>query len=223
METAAQPNALIIDENSLKQGNKKSWFSVGLLVKFFVLILVLGIGYELYAGVKYLNSPGGLSSNKNSVESKKVNSQDILPAGDSTQIALLADKNTYQAGDKISVDLKLATFGRSISNAVIVIKYDPKVLDTDGSNFFTKTGVFSANPLVTKNALKGEIRISAGTGSPTSGYTGVGVMGRLRLIAKKSGSTQVSIDKSVNASRTTDFSDNKNILGEVINLDLTIK
>lgn len=220
META-EPNALILDENSLKQENKKSWFSMGLLVKALVLVLVLGISYELYSGIKYLNAPLGL--NNKSMETGKVNGQDIVPAGDSTQISLLADQSTYKVGDKVNIDVKLATFGRAISNAVVLIKYDPKILDTDGESFFTKAGVFSANPLVTNNALKGEIRISAGTGSPTSGYTGVGVMGQLRLIVKNSGSTQITIDKSVNGSSTSDFSDNKNILGEVTNLNLTIK
>lgn len=210
-----QANALVIDEKALKQGSKKGWLNIKVIIRLIFLLAIGVVAFELYLGVKSLNQP-----NLPVVKEKPATFKNVEPVGSKVSIALLSSNNQIKVGETINVDLKLTTFGKSIKDITAVIKYDPKMMDISGGDFFTRGEVYTVNPLVTKNALKGTIRISGQTGSPSSGFAGVGLIGNLKFIAKKIGNTQLSIDPSAQVS---DYLDGTNLLGDTYNLELSIK
>ncbi len=214
MEPSNQANTLILDESALKQSKKPNWFSIGKIIKLFFILILAGVAVELFLGVKSLNEPSLIIKKQPNVF------KNAAPIGQNATLVLLSEKNEVKVGEQISVNLKISTFGRTVKDVLAVIKYDPKQIDVSSDNFFTKGDGYSINPLVTKNSLTGTIRITGQTGSPTSGFTGVGSLGLLKFTAKKAGGTQISINQGAQIS---DYFDSKNILGKTYSLDLNIK
>lgn len=209
------PNTLIVDENALKSSQKKNWFSVGMVVKVIIVLIIIGLSVELYLGYKSLNEPSLVV--KDQQESVIKNAE---PVGGSAILSLVSQEGEVKTGDIISAALRVSTFGKTIKDVVAVIKYDPKIVEIPEEGFFTKGDGYSVNPLVTNSSLNGTIRISGQSGSPTTGFTGVGTLGILKFKAKKPGTTQISIGEG---SQILDYFEGKNILGKTYNLDLDIK
>lgn len=205
----------VVNETNLKESSKTPWLTKGLILKVVILLVLIVVGFETYLGIQYLNG------NSNSFLTLPGFQDKPQEAADTTKMFLISDKNQLKIGEKVNVEVRLATLGRTIKSSIVVIKYDPNVLQIDRDTFFTKGDVFSANPLIT-NPL-GLIRLSAATGSPVSGYTGVGTMGILQFSAKKSGSTEISIELGPNNSNTISLSGDENILGGVSNLKINIE
>lgn len=214
----SEPETLIIDENALQGGKKRRQFPVKLFVKGTFVVTIIFIVFEVYVGIKSFSVNTEPTKNP-----KQAVFQNAQPIGKGATLALLS-ASEVKVGEKLQVDIKIATFGRSVKNITMVIKYDPLMVDVSSNNFFVNGKVFSVNPVISRNDLTGVVTITGQTGSPQAGYSGVGMLGKMQFNTKKIGNTKVSIDdKSENGSKIIDYFDGKNILGEVYNVDLNIK
>lgn len=210
----SQPEALILDEKALGQGDKKKWLTVANIIRLILLLIIAVIPLEVYFGYQYLKSE------QVSIIEKSSEVKITQPVGESVEIFLIPQKEDIKVGDQLNINLKLATFGRSVSNVTSVIKYDPKLIDLVSEDPFTKGEVYTVNPLITKNALAGTIRISGQVGTPADGYTGVGIMGILRFKVKKAGNINISLAPE---SQAIDYLTGKNILGKTSSVSLAIQ
>lgn len=217
-------NTLIVDPNTLQQNNKpvgswKKW-----VLPLIYLLLVLVVVYEVYVGVTSLSDSTQSKQSSDAQSGTEVSSGVVAPVGDAI-LALIVDKTNFKVGEKIPVVVQVSTTGKIISRADVVIKYDPKILSI-GQNSFTNGLLFSANPLVTNNALKGMMKISGDLGSPLNGFNGIGNLGTVTFTAKAVGSVLLTVDYTKDLqtdSNVIDFLSKEDILGQVYNVEVEIK
>lgn len=217
-------NTLIVDQQTLQNSAKKpgSWkrFILPAIYVFLIIVVV----YEVYAGVTSLSD--STSSQKNLITNSDVPVSDIAPqpTGDAV-LALVLDKAQYKLGDKIPVVVQVSTTGKIITRVEAVIKYEPKYLSLEGDDLFVESTLFTNKPLVTKDDKKGFIRISGDTGSPMTGFNGVGNLGTINFTARDAGITPLSVDYVKNGgkdSNVVELSTNKDILGKVYNIVIEV-
>lgn len=213
-------NALVVNENALKEAAKQPGKWKKLILPLIFLILIGVVIYEVIVGIQSLSFP-------NSSQNEGLSSQDMpltspLPIGDAV-LALISDKSEYQVGEKIPVVVQLSTSGNLVGNVSVVIKYDPKLVSLEGDNFFTNGNVYQINPLITKDAAKGILRISADAGSPLNGFSGVGNVGVVNFTAQSAGNSNFNLENSSGNSQVINQLSKKNILGSVVNLSVQVK
>lgn len=190
----------------------KSWFGP----KAIFLVLGIVILVELFIGVRSIvKSPrkAGIS----------VSSQ--LAPVTVAKIALVSDKSNYQKGETIPLSVRLFTGGHSIIATDAVIKYDPNVFEATGSGFFEQGDIFDDYPGFEVDSKLGIVRVSGILLNVDEGFNGTGEIATLNFKAKKDGSTKLSVDYTPSStidSNIIEGNTTKDILGEVMNLDLTI-
>lgn len=215
-----QINATVINEqvlNTLKpSGGKRKIF----LALFILAIVILIIISSYYAYNKYNKSTGTSQLINSSSSSSEVA---ILPLGDA-ELSLLSISNKYSPGDKVPINIELSTTGRIISRVEISIKYDPAILTIDEKPF-TNSTIFSKEPVVARGLNKDLIRITGDLGTVDKGYSGVGILGTLNLIAKKEGVAILSIESPTSTTKGSvalNLLDKKNILGKIYGIEITV-
>lgn len=142
------------------------------------------------------------------------------------RIVLIADKKDYKAGENIVVSVRLSTGGQPTDGTDLVLRFDPKVLETSNAAV-TQGRIYSEYPMKSVDSIEGLIRIS-GISSirKKSGFNGVGIFATINFKAVGSGKTTLRIDFTPDLTSDSNVLGTKNakdILEEVFNLDLEIK
>ncbi len=190
------------------------------LPKILLGVFGLVIAYELFLAVKTFTAPVATPAK-------------VLPLS-GAKISLLSEKKDltgkylqstiYKVGDGILVNVRLDTGGHTTDAVDAVIKYDANLLEATGSGI-VKGASFDDYPLARVDNQKGEVRISAITGSEQNGFNGASILATLLLRAKASGEAKLNIvfekgatdDSNVIEVKSTD-----DILEVVNDLSLTI-
>lgn len=180
-----------------------------LLPKILTALLGIIIIVELYLGFKAFSSQNIVSGNK-------------LQSLTSGEIAMVADKSSYNVGDRVDVIVRISTGGHNIVGSDLDISYDPKSLEATSSAFF-KGRVFDQYPVI--SFTPGNIKVSGIISTPNKGFTGVGVFGGIVFTAKAAGKTNVTLNftpGSTTRSTITESITARNILGQIKNVSINI-
>ncbi len=176
---------------------------------FLVLVLSLAVG------VITVNSNKNLSSNQNlSTEAAAENATlSLSPAGGDY---IFDGKTSYPVG------IILNSAGRSIDGADIIITFDPKKVQVEGSAV-TVSNDFEQYPVNKIDNAAGKIRLSALT---FSAKAVTGIMGTFRFRPLGAGAVNFSFDFKPGATTDTNVADHasaKDILGSVTNASYSFK
>lgn len=110
------------------------------------------------------------------------------------KIILDSSKTSFEIGEEVVVDVRIATGGHTTDGVDLVLQFDNKILEATGSGVFVPGKIYTEYPPLIVSRDKGEIRVSGLTGSEADSFIGVGVFGQVKLKAIANGSTKISID-----------------------------
>lgn len=188
----------------------KKWYQTWRIIYLILGIVVI---VELIWGFKTLVAP----LSKSQVQKL----QSITGA----KILLISPTTNFKVGDRIPVEINVFTGGHNASGVDLVLHYDPKFLGITPANF-NRGNIYNDYPLVDVDDKNGVIRISGIASTSKSGFNGAGDLGVMNFTAKVTGKTAVTVDfkKGVTTdSNVVDAQTNEDILGQVTNLNITIK
>lgn len=183
------------------------------LAKAVLILLLAVIAFEIAWAVKTINSP---------VVPAKTDSILEISGG---KIALVPQRMEYEIGETVPVKIRVATGGKVVDSADVVLRFDPEVLQATGPADFIKGDMFGEYPLIGVDQ-KGIIKIGALTPPGGKSFAGVGKLGVVNFTAKKAGQTTVSVEFSQGLSSDSNIivsGATEDILTEVFNLNLEIK
>lgn len=140
-------------------------------------------------------------------------------------ILLSASQTSIKVNETVPVSVTLDTGGHEISGTDVIIRYDPKIIETTSEGLI-KGKIFNEYPVASVDNKKGEIVISAFT-NIGKGFEGTGQLVSFNLKAKTAGKAILSIDfgnlPSTTDSNLMEASTSKDILESVNNLELNIQ
>lgn len=177
-------------------------------------ILGLIILIELILGIKTLFSPLPKSSQTPKLYLNK-----------GAKITLLSTKSNFKVGEKIPISIQVSTGGYATSGTDLIFHFDPKILEASPTAFI-RGKIYSDYPQSNIDSKVGVVRISGVVSSVKQTFNGNGELGVINFKAKAAGITTLKIDfiKSLtNDSNVFSVSDNKDVLGEVSNLEITVQ
>ncbi len=206
-----EPITAVTNEQVLQNLNppngKKKWF-----MALFVITLILVAGFGGFYLVQKFSPLIPVSEEI----ATSATPAPVLPIGDA-ELSFLSTNNKAVIGSKIPVNVQLTTNGRIISRAEINIKYDQKALDLDTTPF-TNGKIFLKDPVISKDSVKGLVRITGDLGEIDKGFSGIGVLGTMNFVAK---SESVNI-LSAKGSSLVNLLTKQNILGKLYGLEIII-
>jgi hypothetical protein len=135
-----------------------------------------------------------------------------------------ADKNSYKVGETIPVKVRVITNGRATDSTDLILKYDPKVLETTASAIM-EGKIYKQNAIKDVDSKAGEVRISAITPPNTEGFVGIGELATINFKAIAQGNTKLAIDFTKGSTTDSNIVETGiaiDILDEIYNLDLAI-
>lgn len=151
--------------------------------------------------------------------------QPIQPA----KVTLKTSPAGSALGQPVDIEIWVDTGGYPTQSADIVLKYDPlafEPLATSSATYFKKGKIYPDISFVDLNTQEGLFEVSGIVGPGGEGFNGIGMMGALRLKAKKAGTTQVTMEFDKNSTRVSNVlqsGSGENILTAAQPLQLTIK
>lgn len=189
----------------------RKWFQ-GWRVIYPILGIIILI--ELVFGIKTLLAPLPKSSQAPQLYLNK-----------GARITLLSTKPDFKVGEKIPISIQVSTGGYATSGTDLVFHFDPKVLEASPTSFI-RGKIYSDYPQINIDSRAGVVRISGVVSSAKQTFNGNGTLGVINFKAKAAGATTLKIDFNkglTNDSNVFSMSSNKDILGEVNNLKITVQ
>lgn len=168
-------------QNLNPSGGHKKW-----LISIFAFLLVVILSIGGYFAYNLLFAPVGETVSQTAQD---ITPLPVVPVSDA-EARFLSRTTTYKVGAKVPVDVQVKTNGRFIGKIELSIKFDPKKLSVD-QNVFTKTAIFTSDPLVTVDKNKGTVRVIGTLGSASEGYNGIGLIGAVNFVATADGGTAI--------------------------------
>lgn len=194
---------------------------------FIVLVVVLileslwAVSY-IQSAKKTINIPLITDTLKNQLPKEKIASMSLEPSTIETKV------NT-----EFSVKINIDTNKREVNGIDALISYDPAFLTVSDSNNQTagvqaeNGDLFSSLIINSVDPLKGKINLTASRLSKAvNPVSGTGTLAALTFIAKKTGSTLLTIvfdPEKTNTSNIVEANTSKNILTTVTNAKIEIK
>lgn len=143
--------------------------------------------------------------------------------GEKVSLILSSDKESYQVGENVSVDIYLNTQEKKTVAADVILTYDPAILNLKyiGSEFIDKTGSVFDQFFSIADQKKGKISLSALL-DPEKNFKGRGKIVSLEFEVKGKDQTEIKIVFEPGISTDSNVSyEGKDLLEEVANLNLS--
>lgn len=188
---------------------KESFFKA----KYLLYVLVAVVVIEILWAAKTLLSP---------IPVKKAAEVPVIT--DAT-LSLISSKKDFKQGEILLVNINLQTGGHKTIGTDIVLKYNPKVLETSQTAFIRGT-VYPDYPLIKVDNEKGLINISGVVTSKDGSFEGTGLFGQVAFKAKSVGLATVQLEFIKDASNDSNVIETgtpKDILGKVNNLEVNVR
>lgn len=138
---------------------------------------------------------------------------------------LVADKESYKAGDQVVINVKLFTGGYTTDSTDLVVKYDPAFLTPVDGGFAIAGDIYSEYPALQVDKEQGQIGISGITVPGKTSFNGVGIFAKLYFTALKDGQSKVSVDFEKGATADSNVvlsGSTQDLLGIADNADILI-
>lgn len=141
------------------------------------------------------------------------------------KIALLAGQKVFDAGSMVPVTVRIFTGGNPIDGVDLLLRYDPTILEATATGI-VNGDIFPEYPMGEIGPANGTIKVSGISGVSQREFNGLGIFATINFKAKRAGKTAVSVDfkpGSTTDSNMIETGSARDILEEVVNLDLTIQ
>lgn len=195
--------------------NKIKAFVQKNLTKIIFGLLGLVVVIELVLGARALLSPS-----KPRID--RVNA--LIASMTDPKLVLSSNLETVGVGQNIDVAVRVVTGGKSTDSTDLVLKFDPNFLEASSSSI--KLGqIYSEFPVADVDPKSSLVAISGITLPGRQGFSGIGTLATITFKAKQAGKTSLTIDYQKDATADSNVVESgtaKDILGEVVNLEITI-
>ena len=149
----------------------------------------------------------------------------VAPITDGS-IALTAVKNEYTVGETVPVTVRIDTGGHGTQGSDVLIKYDPRILEANGTSVMVKGEVYKDYPVLIADPKTLMITISGISSLEGDKFKGNGIFATVNFKAKAMGSTALTVQFTKDSSTDSNMVDaesGNDSVGSVSNLDITVK
>lgn len=155
--------------------------------------------------------------------------QPVLPP----QIASMSDpkivirpsRTDVSIGETVEVKVLVVTGGNSTDSTDLILHYDPKFLEASVSSSIKVGQIYEDFPVAVVDPGLGEIAVSGVTPPKGQPFVGIGTLATLYFKALQNGKSALTVDFQKGATAESNVvlsGSSKDILGEVINVDISI-